>query len=432
MILQSKGTLPALCGGERVVNIAGPSWPVVEETDVERMATVTRSGNWSWIGPQEMAFCKEYAEFIGTRHCLGLMNGTVTLQCALKAVGVVPGDEVIVPGLTWVATAQAAMDVGADVVFVDIDPETLCIDPEAIRSAITPRTKAIIPVHLYGCMCDMDAIMAIARKHGLKIVEDVAHQHGSAWKGTRAGAIGDAGSFSFQQSKVLTCGEGGAITCDDEEVYRTSFALKQVGWIPDPGEPFVAGEPPNLVPGNRYCHNYRMNEFQAAILRGGLARLDEQNLRRENASAYLAERLATVGGPLRAVARDPRITRQACYAMTFFFDPNEAEGLHRDQYIEAVAAEGCPLSKTYDPAYNSPLMNLQDRTSPIPFREPASHQDYEALNLPNVSSAVGETAALLSHTHLLGERGYLDQLLEAIGKINNNLTTVRQHFEANP
>ena len=308
MTVQSKETKLALSGGEPVVKLAEPSWPVVDETDVERMASVTRSGNWSWMGPQEIAFCNEYAEFIGTRYCLGLMNGTVTLQCALKAVGVVPGDEVIVPGLTWVATAQAAMDVGANVVFVDIDPETLCIDPEATRAAITPRTKAIIPVHLYGCMCDMDAIMAIAKSHSLKIVEDVAHQHGSAWKGTRAGAIGDAGSFSFQQSKILTCGEGGAITCNDEEVYRTAFALKHVGWVPDPDEPEVAGEPPknmnrfngfSLVPGNRYCHNYRMNEFQAAILRGGLARLDAQNQRREDAAAYITERLATMGGPLR-------------------------------------------------------------------------------------------------------------------------------------
>ena len=432
MTMQIKGTKLALSGGEPAVNMAAPSWPVIDEADVNRMVEVTRSGNWSWIGPQEMMFCKEYAEFIGTRHCLGLMNGTVTLQCALKAVGVVPGDEVIVPGLTWVATAQAAMDVGADVVFVDIDPETLCIDPEATRAAITPRTKAIIPVHLYGCMCDMDAIMAIAKNHSLKIVEDVAHQHGSAWKGTRAGAIGDAGSFSFQQSKILTCGEGGAITCNDEEVYQIAFALKQVGWMPDPGEPFVAGESPKLVPGNHYCHNYRMNEFQAAILRGGLARLDAQNLRREDAAAYLTERLATMGGPLRAVARDSRITRQAVYAMTFFFDPNEAEGLHRDQYLEAVSAEGCPLGKTYAPAYDSPLMNLQDRTSPIPFRDPASHQDYETLDLPNVSSAVGETAVLLSHSHLLGERDYLDQLLDAIGKINDNLITVRQNLGKNP
>ena len=135
---------------------------------------------------------------------------------------------------------------------------------------------------------------------------------------------------------------------------------------------------------------------------------------------------------MRAVARDPRITRQSFYEMTFFFDPNEAEGLHRDQYLEAVSAEGCPLGKTYAPVYDSPLMNLQDRTSPIPFRDPASHQDYEKLNLPNVTSAVGETAVLLSHSHLLGERDYLDQLLDAIGKINDNLIPVRQKLEATP
>ena len=194
----------AICGGRPAVSMAAPAWPVTGELEVAWMEAVVRSGKWSWIGPHETAFSQDFAEFIGAKYCLCLSNGTVTLQCALQAVGVEPGDEVIVPGLTWVATAQAALDIGADVVFVDIDPKTLCIDPKAFEKAITPRTKAIIPVHLYGCMCDMDAIMEIARRHNIKVVEDVAHQHGSRWRNRGAGAIGDAGSFSFQQSKVLT------------------------------------------------------------------------------------------------------------------------------------------------------------------------------------------------------------------------------------
>ncbi len=430
MTVLASAVKPAICGGDPLVTLPPPSWPVVGEADVDRVANVARSGKWSWIGPQEMAFCREYAEFIGSTYCLGLMNGTVTLQCALQAVGVVPGDEVIIPSLTWVATAQAAMDIGADVVFVDIDPETLCIDPEAIRAAITPRTRAIIPVHLYGCMCDMDAVIAIAREHDLKVVEDVAHQHGSAWRGRCAGAIGDVGSFSFQQSKILTCGEGGALTCSDEDMYRTIFALKQVGWAPDPETPFAPGEPPRLVPGNRYCHNYRMNEFQAAVLRGGLGRLNAQNEQREDAAEFLTERLAAMGGPLRVVARDPRVTRQAYYALTLFFDPEKAEGLHRNRYMSALTAEGCPVVHTYAAVYKSPLMNLQDRTSPIPFRDPSRHQDYAALDLPNVSRAVDHTAVTLPHQHLLGSRDYLERLLGAIGRCNDHLAEIREHFEA--
>jgi L-glutamine:2-deoxy-scyllo-inosose/3-amino-2,3-dideoxy-scyllo-inosose aminotransferase len=353
---------------------------------------------------------------VGSRHCLALANGTVTLQCALQAVGVVPGDEVIVPGLTWVATAQAAMDIGADVVLVDIDPRTLCIDPQAIRKAITPRTKAIVPVHLYGCMCDMDAIMEIASRHKLKVVEDVAHQHGSRWRNRGAGAIGDAGSFSFQQSKVLTCGEGGAVTTNDDEVCRIVHALKQVGWGPD-------GQP-----GNRYGHNYRITEMQAVLLRGGLTRLAEQTELRDENAQYLAVRLKRTGGPLQAAPRDERVTRQAYYAMTLVYDAKAAEGLPRQGYLNATGAEGCGLGTTYCPVYASPLLNLYDRTSPIPFRDPRKTQDYRGLKLPNVERAVNETAVILGHQHLLGERKYIDQLLEGIEKVNNSLPAVKRLF----
>jgi len=200
----------ALTGGSPAVTLRPSPWPVVGEQEVRWMEEVVRSGTWSWLGPHETAFCREFADFIGAKYALGVSNGTVTIQTALQAVGVRPGDEVIVPGLTWVATMQAAIDVGADVVLVEIDPETWGIDPAAAEAAITQRTRAIIAVHLYGCMADMDGVMDVARRHGLKVVEDVAHQHGSRWRDQGAGAIGDAGSFSFQQSKVLTCGEGGA------------------------------------------------------------------------------------------------------------------------------------------------------------------------------------------------------------------------------
>ena len=418
----------ALTGGAKAVTSAPPAWPVVDDEDVRRMEEVVRSRKWSWLGPNELAFCEEYAAFIGAKHCLCLANGTVTIQCALQAVGVEPGDEVIVPGLTWVATAQAALDVGANVVLVDIDPETLAIDPDALRAAITPKTKAVVPVHLYGCMCDMDAIGEIAAEHNLKVVEDVAHQHGSRWRDKGAGAIGDVGSYSFQQSKVLTSGEGGAITCNDDEVYRLIFALKQVGWVPDPDVEVEPGQAPKVVPGNHYGHNYRITEMQAALLRGGLSRLEEQTRRREESAAYLAEGLDRIAGPLRAVKRDPRVTRQAYYCMTLYFDPAQAEGVTKSEYLPALQAEGCAFNGGYAPVYRNPLLNLDDRTSPVPYRESGTIQDYADLRLPNVERAVNETAILLSHTHLLGERAYLDQVLDGIAKVNDNLPSVREHF----
>lgn len=412
----TKSTL-AISGGQPAVSLAVPAWPQIGEMELPWMAEVVKSGSWSWFGQHEQAFCQDYASFIGSKHCACLANGTVTIQCALQAVGVVPGDEVIVPGLTWVATAQAAMDIGANVVLVDIDPETLCISPAAIEAAITPKTKAIVPVHLYGCMCDMDAIVDIAARHKLKVVEDVAHQHGSRWRDRGAGSIGDAGSFSFQQSKVLTCGEGGAVTCNDDEVYRTVFCLKQVGWSPD------------WQPGGHYGHNYRITEMQCVLLRGGLSRLEQQTAIRDENAQFVAAELSRLGGPLRAAKRDPRVTRQAYYAQTLHFDP-ELAGVTRDQYAAVLNAEGIGLHTPYPPVYRSGLLNLYDNTSPIPFRDPAVVQDYAHMCLPNVERAVNETALLLFNTSLLGDKAYINQIVSAIAKVNDHLSDLKRHFEA--
>ena len=406
----------ALKGGYPTVNQPAPTWPISDELDVARMVEVVRSGEWSWVGKHERAFCQEYAGFIGTKHCALMANGTVTLQCALQAVGVVPGDEVIVPGLTWVATMQAAFDIGANVVLVDIDPETYCIDPKAIEAAITPKTKAIIPVHLYGCMCDMDAIMDIARRHGLKVVEDVAHQQGSRWRNMGAGGIGDAGSYSFQQSKSLSSGEGGGVTCNDDTVYETMFCLKQVGWTPD------------FRLGNHYGHNYRTTEMQAVLLRGGLSRLPAQLRIREENEAIIREGLAKIGGPLRAAKRDPRVTRQAYYAMTLHFDAGKANGLSLPQYLQALGAEGCPMGRTYEPVYRNKLLNLYDTTSPVPFRDPAALQNFAEMKLPVTERVVNEEGVVMSHVYLLGTPAYIQQLLQGVEKVNNRLNEIKSFF----
>ncbi|NLO06899.1 MAG: DegT/DnrJ/EryC1/StrS family aminotransferase [candidate division WS1 bacterium] len=413
----------AISGGSPAVTLEHQPWPIAGDLEARWMDEVVRSGPWSWVGPHERAFCEEFARFIGARHAMGLSNGTVTIQTALQAVGVRPGDEVIVPGLTWVATMQAALDIGASVVLVDIDPETWGIDPAAAEAAITERTRAIVPVHLYGCMVDMDAIMDLARRYDLKVVEDCAHQHGSRWRDRGAGSIGDAGSFSFQQSKILTSGEGGAITCNDDEVYRTAFALKHVGWAPT-----ADGE--GLEAGGVYAHNYRTTEMQCVLLRGGLTRIEEQSRIRGENVARLTEGLARIGGPLRVARRDPRITRQAYYAVTMHFDPAQADGVDRAHYVAALAAEGVGIGVPYYPVYRHPLMNLQHPTSPIPFRDPALTQDYANLSLPNVERTCGETGAVMSHKSLLSEPEYIDQLIEGVAKVNDRLEAVREHFAA--
>lgn len=404
--LQSK---LAVNGGPPAVRLQPPAWPVSDDLDVAHMESVVRSGNWSWMGPHETAFCRDYAEFIGTQHCLLLANGTVTLQCALQAVGVKPGDEVIVPGVTWVATLQAALDIGANAVVVDVDPETVCLDPAAFEAAITPKTRAVIPVHIYGCMCDMDAINAIASRHGIKVVEDVAHQHGSRWRNRGAGALGDVGSFSFQQSKVLTSGEGGATTCNDQEIHETIFALKHVGWKPD-----------LRTPGNRYGHNYRATEMQAVLLRGGLRRLPEQIARREDAAAFLREAFAAAGGPLRIARPDERVTRQSYYGLTLHYEGPAP----RAAYVAALAAEGFPLALPYPPVHRHPILNLYDATSPVPFRDPGLIQNYAELDLPVTMRWSRESGLVLNHPLLLGSRDYLRQLVDALRKVNDQLESL--------
>ncbi len=411
----------AILGGDPAVTLEHESWPIVGDIEATWMDEVLRSGKWSWVGPHETAFCDEFAQFIGADHAMALSNGTVTLQTALQAVGVIPGDEVIVPGLTWVATMQAALDVGANVVLVDIDAETWGIDPDAVEAAVTERTRAIIPVHLYGCVVDMDAIMDIAERHDLRVVEDCAHQHGSRWRGEGVGSIGDAGSFSFQQSKILTSGEGGAIICNDDAVYRTAFALKHVGWAPsEDGE--------GLEAAGVYAHNYRSTEMQCVLLRGGLTRIEEQTRIREENAARLTDGLERIGGPLRVAERDPRITRQAYYAVTMHFDPAQAEGFDRAQYTEALRAEGVSLGTPYEPVYRHPLMHLQHPTSPVPHRDAAVMQDYANLRLPNVERVCDVTGVVLMHRALLSEPEYIDQLVEGIAKVNDNLDAARDHF----
>lgn len=409
----------ALLGGPKAVQRGSPAWPVVDEIDVSHMEAVVRSGQWSWVGPHETAFLREWAGFLGCKYAMCVANGTVSMEIALQALGVKPGDEVIVPGMTWVATLQAPLTIGANAVVVDVDPETYCIDPKAIEKAITPRTRAIIPVHLYGCMCDMDAIMAIAQKHGLKVVEDAAHQQGSAWKGKRAGAIGDAGSFSFQQSKVLTCGEGGSVVFrDDEQAYRTAFALKHVGWLPE------------MSPGEVYGHNFRITEMQAVLLRGGLRRLPEQTRIREENVAYLRERLDSIGGPLRIAKRDPRVTIQAYYCLSMHYDKRKFGNLPRALFLEPLSHEGWSMGGPYAPVYRHPLLNLYHPTSPVPYRPKEQRiQDYRSLRLPVTERVFEEEGVFMGHTALLGGRQLMDEFILAYEKVLNNQTAIRRYYQ---
>jgi len=199
----------AICGGKPLAgkNTNWAKWPVSNAADAKLTAQITRSNRWSYDGPVEWEFAEKFTAYQGAKYGLCCANGTVGIQLALEALGIGAYDEVIVPCMTWQATAAACVDVNAVPVLVDIEPDTWTLDLDALEAAITKRTRAVIVVHLYGCMTDIDRLLRICRKHKLHLIEDCAHQHGSFWKGKGVGSFGDVSSWSFQESKVLSSGE---------------------------------------------------------------------------------------------------------------------------------------------------------------------------------------------------------------------------------
>ncbi|MCK0189605.1 DegT/DnrJ/EryC1/StrS family aminotransferase [Arenibacter sp. F20364] len=398
-----------------------PQWPVWGKEEEVALIEVLNSGVWSYNGPKEMEFNKLFAEYTGVKHAISVVNGTVTMQIALEAMGIGVGDEVIVPGLTWQATAATVIDVNATPILVDICEDTWCIDPKEIEKAITPRTKAIIPVHLYGAFADMDAVMDIAKKHNLYVIEDCAHKHGGEWNGKKAGSIGNVGSFSFQLSKHLTAGEGGSVTTDDTDLAEKMDALRNVGRRPE-GDSLIGadkgigdyGDDGNFIQSG----NYRITEFQAAILVEGLKRLPEQNANRDANGAYLNTLLKEIAGvtPLR---RDDRESKKAYFNFAFRYNKKEFKGLPIEKFRSALEAElGIIVDACYEPLNNCSLY--------VPHTKPARHRlsdaywkgiDPKRFSLPVCERIFEEESVCVHHKVLMGTKADMDLVAEAIKKI---------------
>ena len=387
----------AIEGGAPVRTGPFPTWPVFDEREVAAVTEVVRSGNWGALtGTQVKAFESEFARFQGARHGLAVVNGTAALEVALRALGLGAGDEVITTPYTFIATPNAALLVGALPVFVDVEPDTYLIDPAQIEAAITPRTRAILPVHLFGCPANMSAIMEIAERHGLAVVEDACQAWGAEWCGRRAGTIGNAGTFSFQASKNLTAGEGGMIVTDDDELAERLWSLHNVGRRPG---------------GAWYEHvrvgwNYRMTEWQGAILRVQLDRLPEQMLQRDRNARFLAAGLAQVGPGLRPLAVDERVTRHAWHIFALRYEPEAFGGWPRESFVRALTAEGIPCGLGYVPLTRSPAITAA-------FAEANAGQPRAC---PITEQIAGE-AIWLTQNLLLGTQADMEDIVEAIAKI---------------
>lgn len=408
----------ALNGGTKVRNAPWPTWPERGDSEVQALDRVVKSGRWGGFpapGTEATRFAQAWSRYTGAKHTIMAANGTVTLKVALRALGIRAGDEVIVPPLTWIATAGAAVYLNAVPVFADVDPDTLCLDPKAVEAQITPKTKAIIPVHLGSSMADMDALMAIAKKHDLVVIEDCAHAHGMRWNDRAAGTIGHAGSFSFQSSKLLTSGEGGAITTDDDAIADKCLSLTNCGRKEDDAR----------FEGLAFGWNDRMTEMQCALLCSQLERLEAQHARRKDNLGYFERRLGELGSVgVTVQKRDARVTRHAFYQLVMLYDARQYKGLARDKFVAAMRAEGVPVDGAfYAPIYDrvGELFPLEAADYPEIRARYGDRLEPSSVSCPIATKAAYDRTVWLHHALFLGTRRDIDDIVDAIVKIREQV-----------
>jgi dTDP-4-amino-4,6-dideoxygalactose transaminase len=403
----------AVHGGEPVRRHPFPSWPIWDQREIDAVTEVIRSGDWGGIpGTKCREFAAHFARLHDAAYGVAVMNGTTALQVALRAVGVGPGDEVIVPALTWIATPQAALYLGAVAVFCDVEPDTFNLDPSRLESLITKRTRAIVPVHLGGLPANLDAILAVARKHGVAVIEDCAHAHGAQWKGHGVGSWGDLGAFSFQQSKVITSGEGGCILTNDRHLAELCASLINCGRI-QPEDQTLSEHP--------FGYNFRLTDLQAAVLLAQLTRLEELTARRAANAELLDRELGRIPGitPLR---RDPSVTRQAYYIYHVRYDPAGFGGLSRDDFCKAMVAEGIPCATVRGQlVYRNPLFGanpLRGARAVIPG--PNGPVDYSETYCPVAEGIATRTGLAIPQYVLLGTEEDVLDVVRAARKIHEH------------
>lgn len=396
----------ALLGGKPAKTSAFPAWPVYDEGERQALMAVLESRTW-WRTPgtQTLAFEGEFAAYHQARHGIAVTNGTAALEIGLTALGVGPGDEVIVPDFTFVATASAVLFAGALPVFVDVMPDTYCLDPDLTEAAITDRTKAIIAVHMGGHPADLDRLLEIARRHNICLLEDSSHAHGSEWRGRKIGALGDIGTFSFQHSKLITAGEGGIIITNDDGLERIARSVHDCGRMP--GEWFYA----HFV----YGSNYRLGEWQGAILRRQLARLDEHGAVRTYNAAYLDQELTKIEG-ITPQALDPRCTRNGYYAYIMTYNSEAFAGVSTERFIQALNAEGIPTQASYPPVHELDVFQSGEYRKRLSTPQRDEDHAFLRASFPNTVRGAWQTV-WLPQPVLLGTEEDMAEIVLAIHKI---------------
>jgi perosamine synthetase len=407
----------AVNGGNKVHNGTWPEWPVWDQSAEKDIVDMLRSGRW-WRGNGEhvVDFENKYAELMGVKRCLATASGTTALITSLKALGVDAGDEVIVSPFTFIASYNVIFMNKALPVFADTDPETFLIDPSTIESRITERTAAILPVHIYGLPADMDSINAIAQKHQLKVVEDACQAWLAEYKGKKAGTLGDAGCFSFQNSKNLPAGEGGAIVSNNEELMDKCHSLHNCG------RPYGSIKRTTAYPVSG--SNFRMQQIQALILISQMNRIiKDADIRLANA-LYLDKKLKEIPGIVPYKLANGA-TRSAYHLYPFRYLSEKFNNIPRDKFIRALNAEGIPCGSGYGPQNKDGLIEdtLNSRGYKRLFSEARLKKWRDENVLPGNEKLCRE-AVIFSQNILLGSASDMEDIVRAISKIYENRETL--------
>ena len=399
----------ALLGGKKTKSKAFPVWPQFDDTERRLLNEVLESRVW-WRTPgtKTLDFEQKFAQFHGARHGIAVTNGTAAIEVTLAALGIGPGDEVIVPDFTFVATASAVLFANALPVLVDVRPDTYCLDPQLTEAAISPRTKAIIAVHMGGHPADLDALKNLASRKGITLVEDCAHAHASEWRGKRVGTYGVAGTFSFQSSKLITAGEGGIIISNDDKFERQARSVHDCGRMP--GEWFYS----HFI----YGSNYRLSEWQGAILSAQLGRLDSQTRLRHANSRVLDRELSKIPG-ITPQALDDRCTRNGQYAYIFHYDKTNFAGASTERFLAAMNAEGIPNQASYPPLHELDMFRNGEYRKCLNGQQQQEEHAFLRETFPNTQRAAWETV-WIPQPALLGDEEDMQEIVAAIRKIQQN------------
>ena len=409
----------AIAGGEPLRKTPFTAWPIGGKEEAAALEDVLASTKWGgqpFPGKHAQAFAKRFAELHTAKYAQCVNTGTVAIQAALKAIGIKPGDEVIVPAYTWEGTVGPVLLINAVPIFVDVDPDTYCLDAKLIEQAITPKTKAILPVHLGMRFADMDEILRIAAKHNIKVVEDCAHAHGGMWKGKGAGSMGDLGAFSFQSSKLITSGEGGAVITNNLEY------MEIVQSYINAGRASLTDQFHHRIVG----FNYRIGEFQAAVLGPQLDRLPQQSLIREKNMKHFESRLQNTPA-IGLLKPDPRITRLAPYGYVIKYFTEKAKDIPRAAFVAAMQLEGVHCDGLfYEPVYKSSLFPVDATDLPALSWGREKPLDLRSMfSCPQSERAAYHEAVWFPHQHFLGPTKDVDDIADAIEKILTNIEELR-------